>query len=75
MSRFFAPQSGITEDPVTGSAHTSLIPYWSEKLNKKEMTAYQLSERGGKLICKLEGDRVKIAGEAVSYMIGMIQID
>ncbi len=74
VSRFFAPQSGINEDPVTGSAHTSLIPYWSEKLKKTEMTAKQLSKREGKLFCKFEGKRVKISGQAITYMIGMIEI-
>lgn len=75
VSRFFAPQSGINEDPVTGSAHTSLIPYWSGILNKDEMTASQLSKRGGKLFCKLAGNRVKIAGYAQTFMIGMIEIN
>lgn len=74
VSRFFAPQSGIDEDPVTGSAHTSLTPYWAEKLGKTRLTALQLSERGGKLFCELAGDRVLISGQAVTYMIGDIQL-
>ncbi len=74
VSRFFAPQSGINEDPVTGSAHTTLIPYWAEKLNKTALTALQVSERGGFLKCNHEGDRVKIGGEATLYMKGEIFI-
>lgn len=74
VSRFFAPQSGINEDPVTGSAHTTLIPYWAEKLGKTQLTALQVSERGGFLKCKHEGKRVKIGGEAVLYMKGEIYI-
>lgn len=72
VSRFFGPQCGIPEDPVTGSAHTVLIPYWAKKLNKHDMIAQQLSSRGGKLVCKLDHDRVKIAGEAVLYKKGTI---
>jgi predicted PhzF superfamily epimerase YddE/YHI9 len=75
VSRFFAPQSGIYEDPVTGSAHTTLIPYWSEKLNKTEMTALQLSERKGFLQCKFSGNRVGISGQAKLYLSGEIHID
>jgi PhzF family phenazine biosynthesis protein len=74
VSRFFAPQAGINEDPVTGSAHTSLTPYWSKVLNKKEMTAIQLSERKGYLTCKLLGERVEISGKAVTYLKGEITI-
>ena len=72
VSRFFAPQCGIPEDPVTGSAHTTLTPYWSEKLNKKTLTAKQLSERGGDIQCEYLGDRVKISGHGVCYLIGEI---
>ncbi len=72
VSRFFAPQAGINEDPVTGSAHTTLIPYWSERLRKKQMTALQISKRGGKLFCEDLGDKVKIAGKAVTYLSGTI---
>lgn len=72
VSRFFAPQCGIPEDPVTGSAHTTLTPYWSEKLNKKTLTAKQLSERGGEMQCEYLGDRVKLSGHGVCYLIGEI---
>lgn len=74
VSRFFAPQCGIPEDPVTGSAHTTLTPYWSKKLNKKVMTAKQLSARGGDLTCEFWGDRVKISGNAICYLEGEINI-
>ena len=74
VSRFFAPKCGIPEDPVTGSAHTSLSPYWSKVLNKTKMTAKQLSQRGGNLVCEYAGDRVKISGKAVPYLIGEIEI-
>ena len=75
VSRFFAPNMGIDEDPVTGSAHTGLIPFWSERLKKEKMTATQLSTRGGILFCENCGDRVKIAGKAVLYLQGEILID
>lgn len=75
VSRFFAPQSGIVEDPVTGSAHTTLTPYWSGKLNKAAMSAIQLSERKGYLQCKAVGDRVEISGQAKLYFAGEIYID
>jgi len=74
VSRFFAPGVGINEDPVTGSAHTILTPYWSDKLNKKELTARQLSERRGMLLCKYLGDRVEISGTAVTYLTGTIEL-
>lgn len=74
VSRFFAPQAGINEDPVTGSAHTSLTPYWSEILGKDRLTAKQLSKRGGELICENHGTRIKISGKAVSYLIGEIEV-
>jgi predicted PhzF superfamily epimerase YddE/YHI9 len=74
VSRFFTPQASIFEDPVTGSAHCSLIPYWSEKLGKDDMVALQLSSRGGRLICKNLGERVLISGEAVTYLEGHIMI-
>lgn len=74
VSRFFAPQTGINEDPVTGSAHTSLIPYWAKRLNKKDLSAKQLSNRSGELSCELNGDRVKIGGKAQLYMTGEIRI-
>ena len=72
VSRFFAPQSGINEDPVTGSAHTSLIPYWAKELNKTTFSAIQLSERRGYLDCELVGNRVRISGQAKCYLIGNI---
>lgn len=72
VSRFFAPQCGIDEDPVTGSAHTFLTPVWSEKLNKKVLKAKQLSQRQGDLVCELEKGRVKITGRAVTYLVGTI---
>jgi len=73
VSRFFAPQSGIAEDPVTGSAHTTLIPYWADKLGKTEMEALQVSARGGVLKTKLIGDRVEIAGQVKLYLRGTIE--
>lgn len=72
VSRFFAPNAGIVEDPVTGSSHCTLIPYWYEKLNKSDMYAKQLSKRGGSLQCKYLGDKVSISGEARLYMQGEI---
>jgi len=72
VSRFFAPGIGIPEDPVTGSAHTTLIPYWATRLDKTELHAFQVSQRGGELFCKLKNDRVLIAGKAVTYLIGEI---
>ena len=74
VSRFFAPQTGINEDPVTGSAHTTLTPYWSKVLGKKVLTARQLSRRGGDLICEDNGDRVLISGRAVTYLVGEIDL-
>lgn len=74
VSRFFAPQSGIEEDPVTGSAHTTLTPYWSERLKKKEFRAAQLSKRKGYLNCSLDGQRVKIGGNVVLFLKGEIEI-
>lgn len=74
VSRFFAPQAGINEDPVTGSSHTTLIPYWSQRLRKKSMTALQVSKRGGKLYCEDLGDKVKISGNAVTYLAGEITV-
>jgi len=74
VSRFFAPNCGIPEDPVTGSAHTTMIPYWSKTLNKTKLSAKQLSKRGGNLACEYLGERVKISGNAVTYLIGEIQL-
>ena len=74
VSRYFCPKFGINEDPVTGSAHTTLIPYWSEKFGKDSLTAKQVSKRGGKLFCQNKKDRVLIGGNAVLYMKGIIEI-
>jgi PhzF family phenazine biosynthesis protein len=74
VSRFFAPTVGINEDPVTGSAHTTLIPYWAQRLHKTTLTAQQLSKRHGTLHCKLENDRVAIAGKATTYLIGNLNL-
>ena len=74
VNRVFAPKYGINEDPVTGSAFTQLIPYWSDKFDKKELTAKQVSERGGEVHCTHLGSRVKISGKAVKYMVGSIEI-
>jgi len=74
VSRFFAPSAGVSEDPVTGSAHTSLIPFWSKKLKKSKLLANQISQRGGVLFCEDLGDRVDIGGKAIEYMKGDINI-
>jgi PhzF family phenazine biosynthesis protein len=74
VSRFFAPQSGINEDPVTGSAHTTLTPYWAAQLGKDQCTAKQVSKRGGELLCTMAGDRVRIAGKAVTYLEGSFKL-
>jgi PhzF family phenazine biosynthesis protein len=75
VSRFFAPAAGVDEDPVTGSAHSQLIPYWNEKLDKREMFAKQLSSRGGEIWCtQLNTERVAIGGQCVFYMKGEITI-
>jgi PhzF family phenazine biosynthesis protein len=73
-SRFFAPAQGIPEDPVTGSAHCTLVPYWAKRLGKTEFEARQLSRRGGALRCALNGDRVSIGGKAVVYLEGQIEL-
>lgn len=75
VSRFFAPKAGVPEDPVTGSSHCTLVPYWAERLGKTKLTARQLSPRGGQLQCELRGDRVIIAGRAVEYLRGEISVD
>lgn len=74
VSRFFAPKCGVPEDPVTGSAHTTLTPYWAQELGKTTLTAKQLSQRGGDLTCEYLGKRVKISGKAVCYLVGEIMI-
>ena len=70
MSRFFAPAVGVDEDPVTGSAHCALVPYWAAKLGKREFVAAQVSARGGVLRLRLEGGRVRISGQAVTVFRG-----
>ncbi len=75
VSRFFAPEAGINEDPVTGSSHCNLIPFWAERLGKTEMFARQVSSRGGEIYCELAGDRVKIGGNAVLYLKGEIYVE
>ncbi len=74
VSRFFAPSVGIAEDPVTGSAHCTLIPYWASRLGKLELTARQISARGGRLWCRMDGPRVHIAGHAVLFLEGTIHV-
>jgi predicted PhzF superfamily epimerase YddE/YHI9 len=74
VSRFFAPAQGIPEDPVTGSAHSTLVPYWAKRLDKRMLTARQLSRRGGLLHCVLNGERVDIGGQAVTYLVGQIEL-
>jgi len=74
VSRFFAPKAGFPEDPVTGSAHCTLIPYWSDRLKKNQLHAFQLSERGGELFCENLGDRVRISGSAALYAKGEIYL-
>jgi PhzF family phenazine biosynthesis protein len=74
VSRCFAPSVGIDEDPVTGSAHSTLIPYWAKRLKKDTLHAFQLSQRGGELFCRRLGDRVEIGGRAVPYLSGKIAI-
>lgn len=75
VSRFFAPRMGIAEDPVTGSAHSTLTPYWAERLGKGHLRAKQISERGGDLWCRHSEDRVQIAGHAVLYLKGFLNIE
>lgn len=74
VSRFFGPQSGIDEDPATGSAHTSLTPYWAGRLGKKELAAVQLSSRKGYFTCTWLGDRVAISGQARTFLVGEIEL-
>ena len=74
ISRYFWPVNGGDEDPVTGSIHCGLAPYWAEKLSKSNLVAYQASKRGGKLLCKLSGDKVYISGQAIQYLEGQIEI-
>ena len=74
VSRYFAPNHGVDEDPVTGSAHCVLTPYWAARLGKAWLSARQISARGGELACTLRGERVTIAGRAVLYLEGAINI-
>ncbi len=74
VSRFFAPAQGVPEDPVTGSSHCTLAPYWAKRLGKTELEAHQLSRRGGTLRCTLRGDRVSIAGRVTLYLEGQIEV-
>jgi len=74
VSRFFAPRAGIPEDPVTGSAHCTLVPYWSRRLDKRRLHALQISRRGGELFCEDRDQRIRIAGRAVLYLTGRISV-
>jgi predicted PhzF superfamily epimerase YddE/YHI9 len=74
VSRYFAPAKGIPEDPVTGSAHCMLAPYWGKKLGQSEFRAYQASPRGGEIICRLTGDRVELEGSCVFYLEGQVEL-
>lgn len=74
VSRFFAPGAGVPEDPVTGSAHCTLIPYWAERLGRSRFRALQVSQRGGELFCEHRGERVGIAGRAVTYSSGFLYV-
>lgn len=75
VSRCFAPAVGVNEDPVTGSAHTTLVPYWAERLGKDSLYAEQISKRRGELYCQHLGNRIKIKGRAITYMTGVIELD
>jgi predicted PhzF superfamily epimerase YddE/YHI9 len=74
VSRFFAPRQGVAEDPVTGSAHCTLVPYWAKRLGKSKLRALQVSARGGELFCEDLGDRVAIGGRAVLYLEGTLEV-
>jgi PhzF family phenazine biosynthesis protein len=74
VSRYFAPHAGIPEDPVTGSAHCTLVPYWAKRLGRTTLHARQISRRGGELFCELKGDRIVIAGRAALYLEGRIRV-
>jgi predicted PhzF superfamily epimerase YddE/YHI9 len=75
VSRFFVPKAGVTEDPVTGSTHCTLVPYWAQRLGKTTLFARQISRRGGELYCRQAGDRVLIGGKAVLYLRGEIELN
>jgi predicted PhzF superfamily epimerase YddE/YHI9 len=74
VSRFFAPGSGVDEDPVTGSAHATLAPFWSERLGRNPLRARQISKRGGDLVCIVDGDRVRLQGQCVTYLTGEVTL-
>jgi predicted PhzF superfamily epimerase YddE/YHI9 len=74
VSRFFAPAKGVAEDPVTGSAHATLVPFWADRLGKRELRARQVSKRGGELGCALTGDRVRLFGNAVLVIEGKFRL-
>jgi predicted PhzF superfamily epimerase YddE/YHI9 len=74
VSRFFAPAKGIPEDPVTGSAHCTLVPFWATRLDKTSFHAYQASKRGGEITCRLAGDRVELDGACVFYLEGQAEL-
>jgi predicted PhzF superfamily epimerase YddE/YHI9 len=74
LSRYFAPVKGIPEDPVTGSSHCMLAPYWGKRLGKTHLAAFQASPRGGKVLCRLLNDRVELEGECVFYLEGEVEI-
>ena len=74
VSRFFAPRVGVNEDPVTGSAHTALIPFWAGRLGRKKLYARQISRRGGELFCEDLGDRILISGRAVTFLVGELEV-
>jgi PhzF family phenazine biosynthesis protein len=74
VSRFFAPDAGVAEDPVTGSAHCTLVPYWAARLGKAKLHARQVSRRGGELWCELDGGRVRMAGKGAAYLKGRIEV-
>jgi predicted PhzF superfamily epimerase YddE/YHI9 len=74
VSRFFAPAKGVPEDPVTGSSHCTLVPFWAERLGRQRLRALQLSARGGELHCEQRGDRVSLAGNVLPYLEGTIEI-
>jgi PhzF family phenazine biosynthesis protein len=75
VSRFFAPNAGVDEDPATGSSHCTLIPYWAQRLGKQKLFARQVSKRGGEFHCELAGDRVRIGGRVTMYLSGEIDVD
>lgn len=74
VSRFFAPNHGIPEDPVTGSAHCKLMPYWVKRLGKTKLTARQVSPRGGTLVCELKGERVTLTGRCEAFLEGVLAV-